>query len=250
MEILRINKLECDEQFIDSLLKKEIMDDYLFDRVFIQIDIKRNPADIVNWFYRLLWESCYIKMTRHSNEIEQTENELHILITLSEAISFIKSATPPIMQSQISEAMSSVDEIVNNLRFFLCEKHNGEEIHYQDIFRNIIRYKVYETFETYDLERLDKLHYSSSGYTILIMMTVNSMKDTLTYDKDKNMICIIRSNGVNDLNNIVNDIIGQNIYVTNVSIQDKKVHVKVLYNNTNVSHNVLDNLAMSYRDFI
>ena len=78
MEILNINALNYDKKFIDPLLKKGLSDDYLFDRVFIELSIKKTTADIVNWFYRLLWESCYIKSTMPSNIHQPKNGELNI----------------------------------------------------------------------------------------------------------------------------------------------------------------------------
>ena len=81
MEILNINALNYDKKFIDPLLKKGLSDDYLFDRVFIELSIKKTTADIVNWFYRLLWESCYIKSTMPSNIHQPKNGELNVIIS-------------------------------------------------------------------------------------------------------------------------------------------------------------------------
>lgn len=249
MEILNINALNYDKKFIDPLLKKGLSDDYLFDRVFIELSIKKTTADIVNWFYRLLWESCYIKSTMPSNIHQPKNGELNIIISLSEAIAFIKAATPPIMQSRIPTAIVSVDEIIKTLITFLCEDNRGEEQHYIDIFKNTIRFKVFDTVEPSDLKKMESLSPSSDGYTVMIQMTSESFQQVLKPGK-KTLLCIFKSHGPNDLPNIVRDICGENIHITNVTINGMTIHIKVAFTDGMVSSSLANNIAMSYRNFL
>lgn len=249
MEILGINALKYDTNFIDPLLSKGISDDYLFDRVFIKIRIKRTAADIVNWFYRLLWESCYIKSTITSNVVQPDKDTLNVIISLSEAIAFIKAATPPLMQSRIPTAIVSVDEIIKTLNTFLCEDNKGEEQHYIDIFKSTIRLKVFDTVPMPDAKKMSKLAPSVDGYTIMIQMSTEPIKQAIVPGK-KQMLCIFRSNGSSDLSSIVRDICGPKINVTNVTIDGMNVFVKVVFNGGDLSETLINNIAISYMDFL
>ena len=163
--ITYISKPGLDE-IVSYLLSTNNHDDYIFDHVFFKIILDKNAGNIVNYLYRLLWESSYIKSSKMSNTSNNTD-DIEIYISLSEAIAIIMKCTPPLLASRISEGTKSISEIIDTLKVFLMEE-SKELTHYQSIFKKHIHLEVFNTIENNDLSRLDYLTDTNCGKMSLI----------------------------------------------------------------------------------
>lgn len=227
MKILDILPIKNESTFPYSLLSSGIQDDYLFDTVFFQIVVEPSPADYVNYFYRLLWETCYIKSKLPSNDTSHSfDTKIVFNISLSEAMGFINKATPPLLRKKIDE-IKTENDVVDALKVFLMEDNKGEQVHYTDIFRDHVKFKVFETNESLDANAMDKLDRSTShGFTIK-MISSNTPFNIIFSTGGVSMLCMIRSNGPDDLKHIKDMICDDFIKVSNVSIKSGKVYIRI-----------------------
>lgn len=232
MKILDIKPLENNSKFPFQLLSRGIQDDALCDTVHFEISISPSPADYVNYFYRLLWERVYIKSTKPSNDFSHnSDKNIKINISLSEAMGFIYEATPPLLRNSISDIKSESD-VVDALKVFLMEDNNNEQVHYIDIFKNHIRFKVFETVESIDVKAMDMLNKSRYGFVVRILDSTKPITSLIPKNENEslpsefNTLCMFKSTGPDDLHKIKEILCTDEAKVSNVSIKNGNVYVR------------------------
>lgn len=162
MTVLHI-KCNEDTKYHDMLLKKGILNDHLFEKLFITVDVQLNKHE--DYLYRKLWESVYIR-NGNSKAVRLGDRLYQITITLSEATGYIYQATPPALQHLI-EDIESVDDIVTILKTFLMEDNGGQRGMYESLFRKMMRLEAFQTRSQYNRKRMQLLSSKNTrGLTI------------------------------------------------------------------------------------
>lgn len=232
------------DEIVSYLLSTNKHDDYIFDHVFFKIILDKNAGNIVNYLYRLLWESSYIKSSKMSNTSNNTD-DIEIYISLSEAIAIIMQCTPPLLASRISEGTKSIPDIIDTLKVFLMEE-SKELTHYQSIFKKHIHLEVFNTIENNDLSRLDYLKDTNCGKMYLI--TANTSFDGVINPKSKEhpmaflMVKISDAKQLNIFYTLINTV---PCAVTNVTVKDTIIYVRLFVYDSNVDA-IIDRLKISY----
>ena len=149
MKILNIIEPKIyDSNFIQALLSKKIINDVLFDKIFFSIVIQPEEENYMDYVYRRLWESAYIKCGE--SVYDSDTDRIILTVSLSEVIGFIYKATPPIMKDRIKDSITSLESINSLLRQFLMDHNGGHLITYLSIFKNHIHFEPFETAWDYD----------------------------------------------------------------------------------------------------
>lgn len=245
-QILDISYVENTELdvIIKSVLARKAHDDYILDHGFLKFSIQKTPANLLNYFYRLLWESSYIKLSKMSNSIKDDTN-ISMYVTLSEAISIIISCTPPLLKNSIPDGIKSIPDIVSSLKVLLMEDSH-ELRHYQSIFKDITRFKIFETTEAIDLSKFQLL--KPTTYGTFYVLTSDVDFNTLTNPKPDQhplaflMIRLVNQSQITNFNLLINTI---PCVVTNVYIDNKIVYVRLFIFDANIPL-LLDRLKLSY----
>lgn len=232
------------DEIVSYLLSTNKHDDYIFDHVFFKIILDKNAGNIVNYLYRLLWESSYIKSPKMSNTSKNAD-DIEIYISLSEAIAVIMQCTPPLLASRISEGTKSIPEVIDTLKVFLMEE-SKELTHYQSIFKKHIHFEVFNTIENNDLSRLDYLKETNCGKMYLI--TANTSFDGVInprpdqYPMTLLMVKISDAKQLNIFYTLINTI---QCTVTNVTVKDTLIYVRLFVFDSNTAA-IIDRLKISY----
>jgi len=232
------------DEIISYLLSMNKHDDYIFDHVFFKIILDKNAGNIVNYLYRLLWESSYIKSPKMSNTSKNAD-DIEIYISLSEAIAVIMQCTPPLLASRISEGTKSIPEVIDTLKVFLMEE-SKELTHYQSIFKKHIHFEVFNTIENNDLSRLDYLKETNCGKMYLI--TANTSFDGVINPRPNEfpmtllMVKISDAKQLNIFYTLTNTI---QCVVTNVTVKDTIIYVRLFVFDSNTAA-IIDRLKISY----
>jgi len=232
------------DEIISYLLSMNKHDDYIFDHVFFKIILDKNAGNIVNYLYRLLWESSYIKSPKMSNTSKNAD-DIEIYISLSEAIAVIMQCTPPLLASRISEGTKSIPEVIDTLKVFLMEE-SKELTHYQSIFKKHIHFEVFNTIENNDLSRLDYLKETNCGKMYLI--TANTSFDGVINPRPNEfpmtllMVKISDAKQLNIFYTLINTI---QCVVTNVTVKDTIIYVRLFVFDSNTAA-IIDRLKISY----
>jgi hypothetical protein len=232
------------DRIISHTLANKAHDDYILDHGFIKIKIQQTPANLVNYFYRLLWESSYIKLSKLSNSIKDT-NDISIYITLSEAIGVIIACTPPLLKDAIPDAIKSIPSIISSLKTLIMESSH-ELLHYQGIFKDHINFKVFDTKEATDLSKFKLLKATPYG-TFYVMSSDVSFNDLINPKPDDHplaflMVQLTNQNQLTNFHTLINTI---PCVVTNVSIRNKIVYTRLFIFDANIPL-LLDKLKISY----
>lgn len=129
MKIVKISKVQ-EYPMCDQMLASGNYSDTLFDECFIHVELKT-----VKHLYRIIsrkvWEDRSLKIQNSKTCINSNGN-IDLYITMSEALSFIYSATPPMLQHKIYDSHKSVDDIIKSLEAFLID--NDKYITYSSLF--------------------------------------------------------------------------------------------------------------------
>lgn len=139
--------------YIEQLLAKKLPNDFLFDKYLLSITITNDKDDDIHslhksFLYRRLWESVYIKMENMSTyNFYDTHEEVELKISLAEAITFIRVATPPSpsLQALIPEATKSIAATIDTLKQFLIDGDINQPITYHSIFKRIMHFEKFDT---------------------------------------------------------------------------------------------------------
>lgn len=156
IRILTPDISEAKVNFVNSLLKKKISNDYVMESVFIPMII--HPDSPVQLFYRSFWCDLYLKQPDHRiypdiYDVEQPD-ELDgshpigrsvIYMSLSECLQFINQVTPPALQKDIPSNTESIEAIQKLMQFFLFEeKDNKLRAYYATTFYKVFHLEMFE----------------------------------------------------------------------------------------------------------
>ena len=123
----------------------------------------------IDFLYRRLYEDTYLKQNKQSY-YDASSNMLEMAFSISDAMGYIYKATPPILQSQIPEAIVFIASIKGLLEQLLIDDNSGFLITYHSYFKNYTKLEYFETNWVHDDTAIDMIRQ--------------------LYD-DKNMICIL-----------------------------------------------------------
>ena len=182
MDTIKDVKLRCyrqdryaykyDIDCINHFLHRGDMIPRLFDDCIITVTFENsiNPLELLN--RKLFEDTMFIR-----GDIKSDEH--HIYISLSEAILYINSVTPPILKGLIPESITTLDDVIDVLKTFLMEEIPFLETHI-DTFK--LKMNMKDTLpnlweETYiqnniNQRRLDYLLYQSPFRESLNVMSV------------------------------------------------------------------------------
>lgn len=249
MTITKIEKYNSQEN-----ITLDMKDDYIFDHTFIEITNKdTNPEDILNLLYRMLWENIYIKNSINSR---YNTSECVIVISLSEAIDFLRLAVPPILlkNKSFEEAVENIDDVVELLKNVLIDG-GKEQSHYNAIFCDKMRYKPFQT-NWNDDNSITKLNiikdkenntkYCVSGtsndltFDDFINKSTNTGSYTITVgiynpSKCKDILAIVHAAGMR---------------VSNITIRDRIVYARLSAYNMEIDSLLISEIRKSYKNYI
>lgn len=138
LEIVDIDHLiiKNDIPQIDHLLSQGMVVPIIFDNAFISIKVKN--IELPKLLYRKLFEDVFLDRFLWSSETKA------IYISLSEAMLFIKTVTPPILKDQMEESTKSLEDVMSCLKLYLLEKDSPSYNTHVSIFEDVIMYKAFD----------------------------------------------------------------------------------------------------------
>lgn len=253
MNILDIEFTNFDKNIslnmINDMLSAGIVDDYLFERLIFSITMEKNPADLVNYMYRLLWEYVYIKSPFPSN-IRETFNEEYFVIhiSLSEAIGYIKATLP----NNFYHAIKSIDTILNTLKVSLLSNLHGHdnlpvETHYPS-FKNVMNFKPFNTIEP-QLALEEKFKHLLDTNIGKVMILGSSVKfNQLFVINEKPSVYGVIELHTDKLRNLMDSGILEGIVVCNVALHGFTMHIK--FYSQNMSSKLASYVKESYKSIL
>lgn len=174
---------EPEDTFVDELLFRNVSNDYLFERTFYEMRIVTD--DLKGMLYRRLWETVYLRMDENSGFVstrDNDENFITLKISLSEALSFIKQATPPRLVKYINESTQSLHDICEVLKEFLIND-KGVCCDYLGMFTKHIHFCEFETIWNENTEKVDYLfELNESCVTCSIVTSNTPLNDFMDFD--------------------------------------------------------------------
>lgn len=153
MKVINIIKPVTRNSLIDELLSKHLTNDLLFERCYFAIAV--TELDSQGFLYRKLWETVYLRRIDHYSS-HNADGSYEIDMSLAEAISFIRSVTPPLFNSHMEEQFESIDMIYDMLRHYLMEENDQLSYHIS-VFRKGMMLNKFETHSNYNTDRMDIL---------------------------------------------------------------------------------------------
>lgn len=141
-------------KWINLCLEKGMMNDQLYETNYFVLELE--DIEPIEFLYRRMFETRYLRR-KHYNVTPIPENgKTHLQISISEAISFVKAATPPIFQDKVKELYNSLESLSNSLKLYLMEENAELEFHLS-LFKRHIGLNQFETVYDYDFNRTNLL---------------------------------------------------------------------------------------------
>ena len=172
---MKITKIECPKNaFADNSLKKGIINDYLFEKKFFEVYVEEVLP--IEFLYRRMYEELYLKRDYWYECSKLPENgKMKLLLSVSEAILFIKSALPPVFKPREKEAIESIDAIKETLMALLTGKAQYD---YIDLFKRNTGLNYFETKTNYDTNRIGVIRkFNSIRPVVDVIITPISYND-------------------------------------------------------------------------
>jgi len=189
---------EYNKEMILRLLKRDIPNDILLNKFFVDITIDMNdPKDHPQDFlYRLLWEHIYLRRSTYHQSSKYLGNKCVLIrISLVEAINYIRTVTPPMYKSRVHELYQGLDEIKESLEIFLIEEKNDGGFNLAS-FRKGMGFNPFETETTYDFSRTEIFRKTGyDGITVDLECYTGSFQDIyeekIDYEDGIQMQCVV-----------------------------------------------------------
>lgn len=264
---------------ITNLLALKEINDVLFDNFNFKIHIVASESEIVDMMnrlmYRNLWEDVYLKSSTRSKY--NGDKTFVLEATLSEVITFIKTATPPNekLQKLIPDALSSIKSIVSSLEQFLTCDNYGQEITYYGILFKITRFMMFETnfnftektmlsFDTI-CKQYDKLCImgipliTTSNISLHQLLYDNSISKSIINFKIRNpreLFAFVNAlrDAISDLGILKYSYNNKGIYITDVyhyfDTSNTQLWVTLYIDNIKLSNSLLNPIKKIYDNFI
>ena len=178
MKVIDIVKpnYDDDKDILPILLKKHISNDIVFEKRFFRIVIdNENPIDFI---YRRLWQETYLRRSVVNQTTHDVDGSKYtILVSFAEAITFIRTVTPPVFQPRVDELTESIDNIYDMLCHYLMEE-NGQLEYHLSVFRKCIAFNPFETQTSYNINRMNMLRkFNPTGIIIDVEASTCSFDD-------------------------------------------------------------------------
>ena len=172
---MKITKIECPKNtFVDNSLKKGIINDYLFEKKFFEVHVEEVLP--IEFLYRRMYEELYLKRDYWYECSKLPENgKMKLVLSVSEAILFIKAALPPVFKPREKEAIESIDAIKETLMALLTGKAQYD---YIDLFKRNTGLNYFETKTNYDTNRIGVIRkFNSIRPVVDVIITPISYND-------------------------------------------------------------------------
>jgi len=169
--------------FIDSLLARNIPNDYLFEKCCFLVQI--DAHDYVCLLYRLMWETMYLRR-KDKAIISWLQNigRMSIYMSITEALSFIHQSLPPALKKNLENELVSIEAIQSKLRDILIGTDGTEqEEYYKSHFWEIMRFRQFDNPWDFDLSKMHKL-YDMNKEVSLVCQVVSSTGEVKDMIKD------------------------------------------------------------------
>ena len=194
MEFLTMNKPRINERhrnFINSLLKLKIFNDRVFENVYLEATVKLDSP--IQMYYRKLWNEVYLKQQKPQGIISK-DNQVTIMLSISECIKYLQTITPPAMLDQLNEQLVSIDFIYDMMCFYLIhETDKGLKAYNLTTFYSVFHMEVFPTnykpnFENIAMVRKMLKTYSDGeilGLVDACSKPVKEIMENTKYDQPK-----------------------------------------------------------------
>ena len=185
-----------------------------------------------------------------------TDCIINLRLSLSEAIQYIYTVTPPRLQCLIKDSIKSIDDITQLLHQFLIEDNEGQSITYLSIFKKLTHLESFDTGWNNDTTCIDVIrqHGNQNGLAGVVVSSSTSIPEIVnneTSDFDIQMMFHCKNN--NQLSNLFKILYEStsNSIILNIKEDDNEIYV-MMY--THVYHGeVCSKLSMfikeMYREF-
>lgn len=175
MKITKIEKYGLNnEEYIEKALSLGMMNDYLFERAFFKVYI--SDVEPIDYLYRIMYEDVYLRRDYVRSSIPDENNNMVMFLSVSEAISFIKAALPPVFKPREKEAICSIDAIIETLLALLEE--GQKQFEYMSLFRKYTGFNYFETKTNYSFERMKLIRQFNPVRPVVdIMVSTKSFDD-------------------------------------------------------------------------
>jgi hypothetical protein len=239
-------------EFVEGLLSKEIFNDHLFEQVFISVTVKLDS--VIDLAYRRLWEDVYIKINYDSSttSFDAVNNVTDVFITLSEAINFIYSVTPPRMKYLIPDSIKSINDIIESMKVYLMDTTSIELPHYVSIFREVMHLKPFETNWNFNTNKISFLRNGNNKGLIGLIIHSGYSLNTMLQTTDGTTTPIqIMFHCINedDLKCLFGKfIIDHPMCVLNIKQDDSGIYVMAVSRHMAMTNDVSEFLRKSYRN--
>lgn len=218
MKIIQIEKISNGSKLIDELLSKSLSNDYLFEQCGYYMTIQ--PSDGLigyeEFLYRKLWEKVYLR--RNDTNLEShmlVDGNIHLFVSLSEAIGLINFITPPALKKYIPESIKTTESISDVLSEYLFDDKPNQQLHYKSEFQRFIKFGKFDTVTTYNFSRINMLRTIIPDGIIcdLRCHTADKAMDLCNCDNQKtyDIQLVLNANNEKDLKYICNYIDNYNI---------------------------------------
>ena len=214
-------------EFINSLLNKSIFNDYLFEQTFFDISILIDRP--VDFLYRRIWECVYIKRGC-STRTTMNDCIINLRLSLSEAIQYIYTVTPPRLQCLIKDSIKSIDDITQLLHQFLIDDNEGQSITYLSMFKKLTHLESFDTSWNNDTTCIDVIrqHGNQNGLAGVVVSSSISIPEIVnneTFDFDIQMMFHCKNNNqLSDLFKILYESTSNSI-ILNIKEDDNGIYV-------------------------
>lgn len=183
MQVIQIIKPVVIDDMVEFTLKKGLTNNELFESNMFEVHIM--DYEPIDFIYRLLFEERFLRRKDPwlLSEINRS-GEIEMKLSISEAIEFIKAATPPVFQSRVRELFTSIDSIHDMLNHYLIEK-TGQLPFHISLFQKYTGCQYFETISNYDTSRVNALRKLYSPSEPIVDFVVSSHDLNVIYDSDE-----------------------------------------------------------------
>ena len=190
----------------------------------------------VDFLYRRIWECVYIK---RGCSTRTTVNDciINLRLSLSEAIQYIYTVTPPRLQCLIKDSIKSIDDITQLLHQFLIDDNEGQSITYLSMFKKLTHLESFDTSWNHDTTCIDVIrqHGNQNGLAGVVVSSSISIPEIVnneTFDFDIQMMFHCKNNNHNTNKNFLYDILFptlEQLYIMDLLLLFQHVHLHSLF---------------------
>lgn len=228
------------DAILDEMLDKHIQNDLLLDSNFITVEMElTSKDDYIGLMYRMLWETVYLRRqpgTLHSKIIIHDKKVIaKIAVSLSEAITYVKSVAPPIYKEKVSDALTSFGNIVSMVDYNLKDTMNPTYKHILNLFKTLLNIQKFDTVWNYNNERFsiieNHMKTADKSFVGAIDYSSKTIKDLIEYDKpfSRSRLQMTVRVSLNNKAGILHLIqfLYDDIYVVNMSVDSNYMYISM-----------------------